>query len=69
MFGIPWHRLPTLLALLKLAGFRKELRKKNLQDTSQLPDTDKLPDSQPSPDYQTQTSFPTPNPAPMVVIY
>ncbi|MBD2193975.1 MULTISPECIES: peroxidase family protein [Calothrix] len=50
MFGIPWHRLPTLLALLKLSGFRKELRQKNLHDTSQLPDTDKLPDPQPSPD-------------------
>ncbi|MBD2354228.1 peroxidase [Tolypothrix sp. FACHB-123] len=50
MFGIPWHRLPTLLALLKLSGFRKELRKKNLHDTSQLPNTDKLPDPQPSPD-------------------
>ncbi|MBD2201077.1 peroxidase [Calothrix sp. FACHB-1219] len=50
MFGIPWHRLPTLLALLKLSGFRKELRQKNLHDTSQLPDTDKLPEPQPSPD-------------------
>ncbi|BAY61540.1 putative heme peroxidase [Calothrix brevissima NIES-22] len=50
MFGIPWHRLPTLLALLKLSGFRKELRQKNLHDTSQLPDTDKLPDPQPSAD-------------------
>src|SRR5690348_7354548 len=50
MFGIPWHRLPTLLALLKLSGFRKELRENNLHDTSQLPDTDKLPHPQPSPD-------------------
>jgi hypothetical protein len=50
MFGIPWHRLPTPLALLKLSGFRKELRQENLHDTSQLPDTDKLPDPQPSPD-------------------
>ncbi|OUL31115.1 peroxidase family protein [Nostoc sp. 106C] len=50
MFGIPWHRLPTPLALLKLVGFRKELRQKNLHDTSQLPDRDKLPHPQPSPD-------------------
>ncbi|AFY31650.1 peroxidase family protein [Calothrix sp. PCC 7507] len=48
MFGIPWHRLPTPLALLKLTGFRKELREKNLHDTSQLPNTDDLP--QPNPD-------------------
>ncbi|OUL25718.1 peroxidase [Nostoc sp. RF31YmG] len=50
MFGIPWHRLPTPLALLKLVGFRKELRQKNLHDTSQFPDRDKLPHPQPSPD-------------------
>ncbi|BAY07790.1 peroxidase family protein [Calothrix sp. NIES-2098] len=50
MFGIPWHRLPTPLALIKLAGFRKELRQKNLHDTSQIADTEKLPHPQPSPD-------------------
>ncbi|MDZ7957490.1 MAG: peroxidase family protein [Aulosira sp. DedQUE10] len=50
MFGIPWHRLPTPLALLKLVGFRNKLRQENLHDTSQLTDTDKLPHPQPSPD-------------------
>ncbi|MDZ8186581.1 MAG: peroxidase family protein [Nostoc sp. ChiSLP02] len=43
MFGIPWHKLPTPLALLKLVQFRSKLRKENLHDTSQLPDKDKLP--------------------------
>jgi hypothetical protein len=42
MFGIPWHKLPVPLGLLKVAGFRSELRKKNLHDTSQLPDKNKL---------------------------
>ncbi|MBR8839174.1 MAG: peroxidase [Stigonema ocellatum SAG 48.90 = DSM 106950] len=42
MFGIPWHKLPVPLGLLKVVGFRTELRKHNLHDTSQLPDKDKL---------------------------
>ncbi|BAY92804.1 MULTISPECIES: peroxidase family protein [unclassified Tolypothrix] len=50
MFGIPWHRLPTPLALLKLVGFRNKLRQENLHDTAQLPDTNKLPHPQASPD-------------------
>ncbi|MEL7084032.1 MAG: peroxidase family protein [Cyanobacteria bacterium P01_G01_bin.4] len=33
---VPWHRLPTPCALLKLLGFRIQLREKNLHDTSQL---------------------------------
>lgn len=45
----PWHRLPTLFALLKLSEFRQTLRKKNLHDTSQIPDTDKLPHPTPDP--------------------
>lgn len=43
MFGRPWHKLPILLGLLQLAGFRTKLRKHNLHDTSQLPDKEKLP--------------------------
>jgi hypothetical protein len=31
---IPWHRLPTLLAVLNLAAFREVLRAKNLYNTS-----------------------------------
>lgn len=46
----PWHRLPTPLALLKLIGFRDELRQHNLQDTSQLPTKEGLPKPVPSPD-------------------
>jgi hypothetical protein len=49
MFGIPWHRLPLPLALLKLIQFRDALRKNNLHDTSQLPNTDELPKPTPSP--------------------
>lgn len=49
MFRIPWHRLPTLLALLKPLQFRNALRKRNLHDTSQLPNQDELPKSLPSP--------------------
>lgn len=44
----PWHRLPTILGLLKLSQFRDQLREKNLHDTSQLPDKNQLP--QPSSD-------------------
>lgn len=43
MFGIPWHKLPTILGLLELVKFRNELREKNLQDTSQIPNKDELP--------------------------
>jgi len=50
MFGIPWHRLPTPLALLKLSEFRKNLRQHNLHDTSQFKDKGKLPVPQPTPD-------------------
>ena len=39
----PWHRLPTPLALLKLARFRGNMRKDNLHDTSQLPRNDQTP--------------------------
>ncbi|MBF2002729.1 MAG: peroxidase [Synechococcales cyanobacterium M58_A2018_015] len=46
----PWHRLPTIFALLKLHQFRQELRQKNLHDTSQLPDTEKLPHPTPDPE-------------------
>lgn len=46
----PWHRLPTPLALLKLMGFRDELRQHNLHDTSQLPTKEGLPKPVPSPD-------------------
>ncbi len=50
MFMIPWHKLPTPLALLQLIQFRDSLREQNLQDTSQVPDRDKLPKPTPSPD-------------------
>jgi hypothetical protein len=56
MFGIPWHRLPTPLALLKLLRFRNELRQKNLHDTSQLPNKDLLPQPIPSPDGRHLTA-------------
>jgi len=48
MFAIPWHRLPTLLGLLKLSIFRSRMRKDNLHDTSQLPTTEDIP--APAPD-------------------
>lgn len=50
MFGIPWHRLPTPLALIKLILFRNALRKDNLHDTSQLSNQDELPKPVPSED-------------------
>lgn len=50
MFGIPWHRLPVLLGLLKMIQFRNQLRQHNLHDTSQLTDPEKLPHPTPSPD-------------------
>jgi hypothetical protein len=34
---IPWHRLPTPVAVLNLAAFREVLRAKNLYDTSDIP--------------------------------
>ncbi|PTN11732.1 peroxidase family protein [Nitrosomonas aestuarii] len=43
MFNRPWHKLPVLLALLRLIQFRTQLRKKNLHDTAHLPHSDKLP--------------------------
>lgn len=52
MFGIPWHRLPTPLALFQLLQLRNKLREENLQDTSQLPNKDELPKPVPSPDGQ-----------------
>ncbi|MEB3214287.1 MAG: peroxidase family protein [Leptolyngbyaceae bacterium] len=39
----PWHRFPTPLALLKLARFRRDLREKNLHDTSTLPNNGRGP--------------------------
>jgi hypothetical protein len=50
MFGIPWHKLPTPLALLRLIQFRDKLRQQNLHDTSQIPNQDELPQPIPSPD-------------------
>lgn len=50
MFKIPWHKLPTPLALLNLIGFRNKLRENNLHDTSQIPDKEKLPTPVPSQD-------------------
>ena len=50
MFKIPWHKLPTPLALLQLVQFRSQLRENNLRDTSQLLENDQLPKPQPSPD-------------------
>jgi Animal haem peroxidase len=49
MFGIPWHKLPTPIALFKLLQFRNALRKNNLHDTSQIPNKDELPKPDPSP--------------------
>jgi hypothetical protein len=49
MFGIPWHKLPTPIALFKLLQFRNALRKNNLHDTSQIPNKDELPKPVPSP--------------------
>ncbi|NES72130.1 MAG: peroxidase, partial [Okeania sp. SIO2D1] len=34
---LPWHKLPTLVAVLKLVKFRNKMREKNLYDTEQLP--------------------------------
>ena len=34
---IPWHRLPTPVAVLNLAAFREVLRAKNLHNTSDIP--------------------------------
>ncbi|MGK7929093.1 MAG: peroxidase family protein [Spirulina sp.] len=42
----PWHRLPTIFAVLKLSKFRKELRQNNLHDTSQFTDKSQLPQPQ-----------------------
>ncbi|HAX85035.1 MAG TPA: peroxidase [Cyanobacteria bacterium UBA11370] len=50
MFTIPWYKLFTPLALLKLIQFRNKLREKNLHDTSQLPNKDELPKPVPSAD-------------------
>ena len=50
MFKIPWHKLPTPLALLQLVQFRNTLREKNLRDTSHLLDKEALPKPQPSSD-------------------
>ena len=36
---VPWHRLPTPLAVLNLAAFREVLRAKNLHNTSDIPVT------------------------------
>lgn len=53
MFGRPWHKQPILIGLLQVVGFRKELRKKNLHDTSQLSNPDKLPHpADPGPDHR-----------------
>ena len=46
----PWHKLPTLLALLKLVQFRDRMREENLHDTAVLPTTDDVTPPQPSPD-------------------
>ena len=56
MFGIQWHKLPTFFGVVKLAGFRRNLRKKNLHDTSQLPYKEKLPQPSPSPDDRHLTT-------------
>lgn len=37
MFGIQWNKLPTFFRLLKLTGFRRDLRQTNLDSTYQLP--------------------------------
>ena len=50
MFGREWHKLPPILALLKLSQFRSTLRKRNLHDTSQIPNQHELPKPVPSPD-------------------
>ncbi|NEO31878.1 MAG: peroxidase [Symploca sp. SIO3C6] len=46
---IPWHKLPTPLALLELVKFRDELREKNLHDTSHLPTKSDVEQPVPSP--------------------
>ena len=40
---VPWHRLPTPLALLNLSVLRDELRLHNLHDTANIPDAAKQP--------------------------
>lgn len=50
MSMIPWHKLPTPLALLQLIQVRDRLREQNLRDTSHIPERDKLPQPSPSPD-------------------
>jgi Animal haem peroxidase len=57
MFGKPWHKLPTPIALFKLSQFRQKLREKNLHDTSQIPNKEELPQPpKPSPDGSHLTS-------------
>ncbi|NET33725.1 MAG: peroxidase [Cyanothece sp. SIO1E1] len=56
MFGLPWHRLPTLLGLIKLLGFRNDLRQENLHDTSQLPTKSDVTAPAPSPDGRHRTA-------------
>jgi hypothetical protein len=36
---VPWHRLPTWLAVMNLGAFRETLRAKNLHDTKNIPAT------------------------------
>lgn len=50
MFKRPWHRLPTLLSVVKLAKFRSRMRKDNLHDTSQFPHNDAGPTPKPKSD-------------------
>ena len=50
MFKRPWHRLPTLLSVVKLAKFRSRMRKKNLHDTAQLPHNNTGPQPAAKPD-------------------
>jgi len=55
MFKRPWHKLPSLLALIKLVQFRNQLRKDNLYDTSQLEDKNKLSEPIPNADETSLT--------------
>jgi hypothetical protein len=49
---IPWHRLPTLLAIPKLLRIRERLRDRNLHDTSKVAAMESPPLGKPKPQHR-----------------
>ena len=49
---IPWHRLPTLLAIPRLLRIRERLRDLNLHDTSKVAATASPPLGKPEPHHR-----------------